>query len=117
MRATTFGTTPAAIRLVSILGETEDPQLTRRVSKFLTRVFNGFARLDDIEDEKWFQRFLLMWRQECDSQVDFGSTEINSFVKNLISTSYKRWLCLSQERQRDHLRERIANAARQRQKT
>jgi len=87
----TFGNSPAAVILIDKLNnEIRDAALARSVIKFIQRTQNGFCRLNEIDDDDWFNQFRCLWVKERVKLVDFHP-EIDSYIKNVIKTDSVEW--------------------------
>jgi hypothetical protein len=86
----TFGSSNAAMILVEKLNRIDDPKLTKKVSAFLTYTFTGLNKLNGIDNDVWFKRFVILFRKHQLSRVDFHE-DIDTYVKNIVTSTSKDW--------------------------
>lgn len=87
----TYGGSHAGEILAGELNKIGKPRLTRRVSSLLHTTFAGFAALTSIEDDALFTRFVVLWRNDRTSKVNFGHG-IDTFIKSIIVGTSRDWL-------------------------
>ena len=88
----TFGGTHAGEILAKRLNEIGQKKLTRRVSSYLHHSFKGFAQLSTIEDDKMFEVFVVLWRNDRTSKVNFYDDNMNSLIRSIIVAYSRAWL-------------------------
>ena len=97
----TFGGTHAGEILAEKLNEIGSGKLTARVSSFLHHTFAGLERLSAIDDDKFFEVFVVLWRNDRTSKVKFRD-DLDTFIKSIIVGVSRDWLrSISQEDQDD----------------
>jgi len=79
----TYGGTHAGEILASKLNGIGDPKLTRRVSSFIHTTFAGFSALGAVEDDALFLRFIVLWRNDRTSKVNYGNG-LDTFIRSII---------------------------------
>lgn len=94
MDPTTFGGSEAAIILIDILNQLNEPKLNRRVSQFLNESSNGFVALASMTDNRWFKRFSILWRKERLALIERHPfhPSVDSYVRNVLVTCGKEWV-------------------------
>jgi hypothetical protein len=88
----TFGGTYAGEILARRLNGIGKKKLTRRVSAYLHHTFKGFAELASIEDDKLFEVFVVLWRNDRTSKVNFYDDNMNSLIRSIIVACSRSWL-------------------------
>ena len=91
MDATTYGDTGAARVLIDKLAKLGDPKLCKRVRRYMSNTLTGFARLNEIEDDKWFKLFAVRWRNERIGMIAFHP-EIDTYLENIVRTTFKQYV-------------------------
>lgn len=88
----TVGNSPASVVLIDKLNrEIQDPSLSKAVVKYIHTTQTGFARLAELEDTNWFNRFRILWAKERMAKALFHP-EIDTYICNVIKTDSKEWL-------------------------
>lgn len=90
MDKTTFGNFQAAIDLVDIVQK--HPLISRKVSSLINDYTTGLKQIRSVPDRQYKVELALMWRNKYLGEINFDADEINSFVKNVIVTYYRKFL-------------------------
>lgn len=94
MNPNTFGGSPAAEQLVAALERLGESKLSRKVCKFIELTDKGLLKLDELEDDVWFCRFVTVWRNSRLLEIDGGlfPAEITSFMRSLTIGAARKWI-------------------------
>jgi hypothetical protein len=87
----TFGGSRAAEVLVEKLTKINDPRLTKKVGAFLHYTNTGFAKLAAVDDDEWFARLIVVFREAQLAKVNFHD-DVNTYVRNLVTAASKDWM-------------------------
>ncbi len=69
----TFGNSPAAINLVTILLELEDPNVTSKVERYLCNHNQSINAICDIEDHRQRKKLLQIYRRHATTTPTYGA--------------------------------------------